>query len=94
MPRPRNGWLSHQALDTATARLRSRSRKAALADLTGSYRIPFYCTSAKILLSLALVWFALDERFLAPSKARGSRSILSSLIAVASTPVLLALFFV
>ncbi len=66
----------------------------ALADLTGSYRIPFYCTSATILLSLALVWFAVDERFVAPPKARGSRSILSSLIAVAGTLVLLALFFV
>ena len=31
---------------------------------------------------------------MAPPKARGRRSILSSLIAVASTPVLLALFFV
>ena len=33
----------------------------ALADLTGSYRIPFYCTSATILLPPALVWFAVDE---------------------------------
>ena len=65
-----------------------------MADLTGSYRIPFYCTSATILLSLALVWFAVDERFVAPPKARGRGSILNSLIAVASTPVLLALFFV
>ena len=42
-----------------------------LAHLTGSYRIPFYCTSATILLSLGLVWFAVDERFVAPLKARG-----------------------
>src|SRR5260370_21611214 len=33
----------------------------ALADLTGSYRIPFYCTSTTILLPPALVWFAVDE---------------------------------
>jgi DHA1 family multidrug resistance protein-like MFS transporter len=65
-----------------------------LADLTGSYRIPFYCTSATILLSLALVWFAVDERFVAPPKTRVRRSILSSLIALESTPALLALFFV
>jgi DHA1 family multidrug resistance protein-like MFS transporter len=65
-----------------------------LADLTGSYRIPFYCTSATILLSLGLVWFAVDERFVAPPRGRGRTSILSSLVAVASTPVLLALFFV
>jgi MFS transporter, DHA1 family, multidrug resistance protein len=36
-----------------------------LADLTGSYRIPFYCTSATILLSLGLVWFGVQERFAA-----------------------------
>src|SRR6202521_5229025 len=53
-----------------------------LADLTGSYRIPFYCTSATILLSMGLVWFAVQERFVAPPKARGRGSILSSLIAV------------
>src|SRR5712671_6953242 len=65
-----------------------------LADLTGSYRIPFYCTSATILLSMGLVWIGVQERFVAPPRARGERSILSSLIAVAGTPVLLALFFV
>jgi predicted MFS family arabinose efflux permease len=65
-----------------------------LADLTGSYRIPFYCTSATILLSMGLVWVAVQERFVAPPKARGRGSILSSLIAVATTPALLALFFV
>ena len=65
-----------------------------LADLTGSYRIPFYCTSATILLSMGLVWISVHERFVAPPKARGGRSLLSSLIAVASSPGLLALFFV
>ena len=65
-----------------------------LADLTGSYRIPFYCTSATILLSTGLVWFAVHEHFVAPPKARGRGSILSSLIAVVTTPALLALFFV
>jgi DHA1 family multidrug resistance protein-like MFS transporter len=65
-----------------------------LADLTGSYRLPFYCTSATILLSMGLVWFAVHERFVAPPKARGRGSILGSLIAVATTPALLALFFV
>jgi MFS transporter, DHA1 family, multidrug resistance protein len=65
-----------------------------LADLTGSYRIPFYCTSATIFLSMGLVWFAVDECFVAPPKTRGGRSILSSLIAVATSSTLLALFFV
>jgi DHA1 family multidrug resistance protein-like MFS transporter len=84
------GWLSTGQL---VGSLVGPLIGGALADLTGSYRIPFYCTSATILLSLALVWFAVDERFVAP-KARGRQSTLSSLIAVASTPVLLALFFV
>ena len=65
-----------------------------LSDLTGSYRIPFYCTSATILLSMGLVWFAVHERFVAPPKTHGGRSILGSLIAVASSSTLLALFFV
>jgi DHA1 family multidrug resistance protein-like MFS transporter len=65
-----------------------------LADLTGSYRIPFYCTSATILLSMGLVWFAVNERFVAPPKSRGGRSIVSGLIAVATSSALLALFFV
>ena len=65
-----------------------------LADLTGSYRIPSYWTSATILLSTGLVWFAVHERFVAPPKSPGRGSILSSLIAVATAPALLALFFV
>jgi MFS transporter, DHA1 family, multidrug resistance protein len=65
-----------------------------LADLTGSYRTPFYCISATILLSMGLVWVAVQERLVVPPKVRGRGSILSSLIAVATTPALLALFFV
>ena len=63
------GWLSTGQL---VGSLVGPLIGGALADLTGSYRIPFYCTSATILLSLALVWFAVDERFVAPPKARGS----------------------
>jgi DHA1 family multidrug resistance protein-like MFS transporter len=46
------------------------------------------------LLSVGLLWFAVDERFVAPPKARGRRSILSSPIILATAPTLLALFFV
>jgi DHA1 family multidrug resistance protein-like MFS transporter len=63
-------------------------------DLTGSYRIPSYCTSATILLAMGLVWFVVQERFVAPPKLRGRGSILGSLTAVATTPALLALLFV
>jgi DHA1 family multidrug resistance protein-like MFS transporter len=66
----------------------------ALADLTGSYRIPFYCTSVTILMSSGLVWLIVHERFTAPPRTGGGRSILGSLIAVARSPGLLALFFV
>jgi DHA1 family multidrug resistance protein-like MFS transporter len=43
---------------------------------------------------MGLVWFVVQERFVAPPKLRGRGSILGSLIAVATTPALLALFFV
>src|SRR5712691_2989674 len=32
-----------------------------LADLTGSYRIPFYCTAAMICVTMALVWFEIGR---------------------------------
>jgi Major Facilitator Superfamily len=55
---------------------------------------PSYCISATILLAMSPVWFVVQERFVAPPKLRGRGSILGSLIAVATTPALLALFFV
>src|SRR5215468_5586753 len=33
-----------------------------LADATGSYRIPFYCTAATIAVSTGFVWFGVHER--------------------------------
>ena len=65
-----------------------------LADATGSYRIPFYCTAATIAVSTVFVWFGVNERFVPTAQARGGRALLSSLIAVARSPGLLALFFV
>src|SRR6266852_4035965 len=65
-----------------------------LADATGSYRIPFYCTSATIFLSMALVWFTVREDFVRPPPGRASRSTLRGLIALVTAPALLALFFV
>src|ERR1700731_457972 len=63
-----------------------------LADLTGSYRIPFYCTSATIFLSMALVAFMVREQFTPAPAGPGGRSVLNSLIALARSPGLLALF--
>ena len=65
-----------------------------LADATGSYRIPFYCTAATIAVSTGFVWFSVRERFVLTAQARGGRALLSGLIAVARSPGLLALFFV
>src|SRR5882762_4597990 len=65
-----------------------------LADMTGSYRIPFYCTSATIFLSMALVWFTVREDFVRPPPGRAGRSTLSGLVALVTAPALLALFFV
>jgi DHA1 family multidrug resistance protein-like MFS transporter len=65
-----------------------------LADLTGSYRIPFYITSATIFFSLAFVWFGVREEFVRPAKTGGGRSVTAGLVALARSPALLALFFV
>jgi DHA1 family multidrug resistance protein-like MFS transporter len=65
-----------------------------LADMTGSYRIPFYITSAMIFLSMALVWFTVREDFVRPPKGGGGRSTLRGLVALVTAPALLALFFV
>jgi MFS transporter, DHA1 family, multidrug resistance protein len=85
------GWLSTGQL---VGSLVGPLIGGALADLTGSFRVPFYCTSATILVSLGLVWFAVDERFTAPPRGGGGRSMLASLLAVARSPGLLPLFFV
>jgi MFS transporter, DHA1 family, multidrug resistance protein len=65
-----------------------------LADLTGSYRIPFYLTSATILASLGFVWFGVREEFVRPAKTGGGRTITAGLVALVRSPTLLALFFV
>ena len=66
-----------------------------LADMTGSYRVPFYVTSATIFVAMGLVWFAVKEEFSrAGLGSGGRRGTLASLYALVTTPALLALFFV
>jgi len=65
-----------------------------LADLTGSYRIPFYLTSATIFAALGFVWFGVHEEFARPTKGGGGRSLTAGLVALVRSPALLALFFV
>jgi MFS transporter, DHA1 family, multidrug resistance protein len=85
------GWLSTGQL---VGSLVGPIVGGALADLTGSYRVPFFCTSATIFLSVALVWLIVHEEFVRPQRGAGRRSTVSGLIALATTPALLALFFV
>jgi MFS transporter, DHA1 family, multidrug resistance protein len=85
------GWLSTGQL---VGSLVGPIVGGALADLTGSYRIPFYLTSATIFVSLALVWFLVHEEFTRPQKGGSGRSVAAGLIALIRSPALLALFFV
>jgi DHA1 family multidrug resistance protein-like MFS transporter len=85
------GWLSTGQL---VGSLIGPIVGGALADITGSYRVPFYLTAATIFASLGLVWFLVHEEFSRPAKGSGGRSITAGLIALARSPTLLALFFV
>jgi len=86
------GWLSTGQL---VGSLVGPIIGGALADATGSYRIPFYMTSGTILIALGLVWFVVREQFVRPSGGgRAGRSTITGLIALARSPALLALFFV
>src|SRR3954451_513764 len=42
-----------------------------LADLTGSYRLPFFCTSAILFAATAAVWFIVQEQFTRPQRSGG-----------------------
>src|SRR6476660_5568875 len=50
-----------------------------LADITHSYRIPFYCTSAMTFVTVFLVWKGVRERFARPDSAQRRRSGLRGL---------------
>jgi MFS transporter, DHA1 family, multidrug resistance protein len=85
------GWLSTGQL---VGSLVGPVLGGALADATGSYRTPFFCTSATVLLTTGFVWFGVRERFVPAPQRRGRGALIGSLIAVARSPGLLALFFV
>ena len=85
------GWLSTGQL---VGSLVGPIMGGALADLTGSYRIPFYLTSVTIFAALGLVWFGVREEFVRPQKGNAGRSMLAGLVALFRSPTLLALFFV
>ena len=85
------GWLSTGQL---VGSLVGPIIGGALADLTGSYRIPFYLTSLTIFAALGFVWYGVHEEFVRPQSGKTSRSVAAGLIALARSPTLLALFFV
>jgi len=85
------GWLSTGQL---VGSLVGPIMGGGLADLTGSYRIPFYLTSLTIFGALGFVWFCVHEEFTRPTKANSGRSITAGLVALIRSPTLLALFFV
>ena len=65
-----------------------------LADVTGSYRIPFYCTSAITFASMALVWRGVRENFVRPDGAHRRRSGMRGLAMMIGAAGVLPLFFV
>jgi DHA1 family multidrug resistance protein-like MFS transporter len=85
------GWLSTGQL---VGSLVGPIMGGGLADLTGSYRIPFYITSLTIFGALGFVWYCVHEEFTRPTKGNSGRSITAGLLALIRSPTLLALFFV
>lgn len=65
-----------------------------LADLTHSYRIPFYCTSAVCFVALAMVWRGVREEFVRPAKGSRKSSTWKSMGLLVSAAGILPLFFV
>jgi DHA1 family multidrug resistance protein-like MFS transporter len=64
-----------------------------LADITHSYRVPFYCTSAVTFAAVFLVWRGVHERFVRPGAHR-RRSGIRGLALMIGAAGILPLFFV
>ena len=65
-----------------------------LADITGSYRIPFYCTSAITFAAVFLVWRGVHEHFARPDGAHAGASGIRGLALMIGAAGILPLFFV
>jgi DHA1 family multidrug resistance protein-like MFS transporter len=65
-----------------------------LADVTHSYRIPFYCTSAITFAAVFLVWYGVREQFARPDGASRRRSGLRGVAMMIGAAGVLPLFFV
>ncbi len=65
-----------------------------LADVTHSYRIPFYCTSAVTFAAMFLVWRGVHEHFVPSEGSHRSRSGVRGLALMIGAAGILPLFFV
>jgi DHA1 family multidrug resistance protein-like MFS transporter len=65
-----------------------------LADVTHSYRIPFYCTSAITFAAVFLVWYGVREHFNRPDGTSRRRSGLRGVAMMIGAAGVLPLFFV
>lgn len=65
-----------------------------LSDLTDSYRIPFYCTSAVCFIAVALVWRGVQEQFVRPAAGSRKASTWKSMTLLVGAAGVLPLFFV
>jgi MFS transporter, DHA1 family, multidrug resistance protein len=65
-----------------------------LADVTGSYRVPFYCTSAVTFIAMAMVWRGVHERFTPAEPSQRRRSGIRGLALMIGAAGVLPLFFV
>jgi len=65
-----------------------------LADLTGSYRTPFFLTAAITFASLVLIWLVVHEDFTPPKASARAVSLRSSLRLLTGSAGLMALFLV
>lgn len=66
----------------------------AFADISGSYRAPFYISGVVILLTVFLIWRYVPEHFQPPAQGRPQLKLTASLVAVFATPGLAALIVV
>ncbi len=65
-----------------------------LADASGSFRVPFYCTAAICFGAMALAWAVVREQFVPPAQPRQARSAWSGLSLLTRSSGLVSLFFV
>ena len=66
----------------------------ALADLTGSYRLPFFVGGSLSLVAGAMCWWWVPETFTAPKGAKAATSMMTSLRMLAAVPGMAALVVV